>query len=111
MGNLHTFKKKWFFLKFYFKYGANIESTDNQGRNALSYAREAKSQECIQLLIHNGSSENNQQINVNQPNTLSKKTGSNSYIGFLNNALSNCNNNNNNNNQAGHYDKIPYNVV
>lgn len=98
------------------QYGANVESTDNQGRNALSYARNAKSLECIQLLLHNGSSDNpqlnNQPVNQSNTNTLPKKTTSTSYIGFLNNALSNCNANNaNGNSQSGHYDKIPFNVV
>lgn len=110
-------------------YGANVECQDNHGRNALSYARNAKSSECIQLLIHNGSSDTisttNQQSNfISNPNvnytangtgstnTLTKKTTSTSYLGFINNALSNCNNGTNgNNNQAGHYDKIPFNVV
>jgi Arf-GAP/GTPase/ANK repeat/PH domain-containing protein 1/3 len=35
-------------------YGADVEATDNQGRNALAYARNSNSNECCQLLTHNG---------------------------------------------------------
>ncbi|CAF0773886.1 unnamed protein product [Brachionus calyciflorus] len=35
-------------------YGADVELLDSQNRNALSYARTSNSNECAQLLIHNG---------------------------------------------------------
>lgn len=83
-------------------YGANVELLDNQGRNALAYARNSNSAECIQLLIHNGCIENPNftSLNGNSNNTpasqtsnstLSRKShSSTSYIG-LHNGLSNFN--------------------
>lgn len=77
--------------------GADIESVDNNGKNALSYAKISNSQECMQLLLFNGSHDNdlNNSINANgnHVSTLTRRsqsTSSNSHMA---------------------YDKLPFNVV
>ena len=90
--SFYNFKKLFiesYIYLFFIKYGADVESSDNQGRNALAYARIANSMECIQLLLNNGSTDNtNNIIANNQINTLNRKSHSStstSHITLINN--------------------------
>ena len=101
-------------------YGEDVDATDNQGRNALAYARNSNASECIQILIHNGckdlpanaatpilsnaSSTTTSILNLNNANTLTRKSNasiSTSHIGVVGN--------HNTNGQS--YDKITYNII
>ena len=83
-----------------------MDALDSQGRNALSYARMANSNECAQLLIHNGCTEISHHLTSttttsNLMGTLTKKpyTTSASTSHILNtNSLSHTN-----------YDKLSFN--
>jgi hypothetical protein len=90
-------------IKFYLKkkYGADVEITDNQGRNALAYARSSNSNECVQLLIHNGCMEilNNNMVfsSTTSMTTLNRK--SNTSVPLLNGGSGG----------GGNYDKLTFN--
>lgn len=95
-------------------YGADVECVDNQGRNALTYARQSNSAECCQLLIHNGCSDTNQQVfsSTTSMTTLNRKansvtSASTSQIGSL---LANTNLNTNLQ-VSSNYDKLSFNNI
>ena len=85
-----------------FKYGADIEARDNQGRTAASYARMFNSTDCAQLLINNGCSETN---GISGHNTIGRKSHSSTST------IPTLNNNNNINSGIPFYDKITFNAI
>lgn len=87
-------------------YGADVESTDNQGRNALSYARNSNSQECIQLLLYNNCSDQQKLLTPTSTNIQDSQFQSNKL-----NTLSRRSQSSSSNSQLGQYDKLAFNVV
>ena len=107
-----------------------MQLSDNQGHNALAYARSANSPECCQLLIHNGCPPDNilnsnssatpkllSNNNGNTPNSNTfsqrKSHSSTSYISGIHNT--NGGGLSTNFTQGGgassHFEKIPFNVT
>ena len=105
---------------YYLKNGADVECVDNNGKNALSYAKISNSQECMQLLLFNGSQDNDLNSSIGNSN------------GHQNQNIFTFNSNNNHNNifttnnhintltrrsqstsSNSHiaYEKLPFNVV
>ena len=78
-------------------YGADVESVDSMGRNALHYARSANSQECVQLLLHNNCTDlplNEVQAKTNSSLSRRSQSSSTSSSHLING-----------------YDKVPFNMV
>lgn len=68
LGNYKSYKKISIInliLIFTLKNGADVECVDNNGKNALSYAKLSNSQECMQLLLFNGSQDNDLNSSIN----------------------------------------------